>query len=494
MSCLLGIDLGTSSVKTMLLNVTTRNSVVTHQNYDVSVPKIMWAEQEPEMWWTKLCLSLKELREKNLSEFDRIEAVGFSGQMHGIVLLDSCGKVLRSAVIWLDQRAQEEVSDIQKKIVELGLADNAENHVSTGFAFSSLVWIKKHEPEIFKNIAVVLSPKDYLRFRLTGKYGTDFSDASATGMFDVAKKTWLWELIDAFEIPRKIFPTCHESTDVAGVIAKSVAREFQIKNDVAVVYGSGDQMAQSIGNGVVFEGVAISNIGTGGQIATFSQKNIFDKKFRTHTFCHAVKNAYTIYGATLCSGLSLKWASKLLGISDYGEIDKMAESVSPGSEGLIYLPYLSGERTPILNPLAKGTFFGLSLKHENAHLLRAVMEGVTFSLKDCINVLDEMGISTTNIIASGGGARSDVWLQMQADIFERTVKVCAEKEQACLGACIVAGVGTGIFENFQTACRELVSFENKIYTPNENNFNAYRKNFSHYKKLYVCTAELMAEM
>ena len=261
---------------------------------------------------------------------------------------------------------------------------------------------------------------------------------------------------------------------------------------IPVIYGSGDQPAQAIGNGCVKEGLIISNIGTGGQISAYSKKNTYDEKLRTHTFCHALDHAYSIFGATLCSGMSFNWLkNKILRTEDYHTMSSMAAEISPGSEGLIYLPYLSGERTPHMNENAKGMFFGLKLGHDHRHFTRAVMEGVTFSLKDSLRILAEIGISGDRIIASGGGASSPVWLQIQADVFEMEVGVSCVKEQACLGACIMAGVGAGIFKSVQQACDQYVEFEDKVYKPNEEHVSLYRENYAVYQKLYERTKDLM---
>lgn len=490
----MGIDVGTSSIKAMLLDAATGDSVVEAQGYDVDIPQPDWAEQNPETWWEKLLVVLDTLKSRAPEKYNAVGGIGFCGQMHGITMLDKDGNVLRPSIVWLDQRTKAEVEIISQKMRGMGLESRSENPVSAGFALPSLLWLKNHEPENFAKISAILMPKDFIRYKMTGKIGADFSDASATGAFDVSQKTWLWDLIDAFDIPREIFPECHNATEIAGNVRSDVAKRLGLNEKIAVVYGSADQPSQSLGNGILSDGLTVANIGTGGQVAACTGKNRFDKKLRTHTFCHALKDTYTIYGATLCSGMSLKWASRIFGKTDYKVIDAEASKIAPGSEGLLYLPYLSGERTPILDPFAKGMFFGMKLGHGRSHFFRSVMEGVTFSLKDSLDILHEMGIFSDVIVASGGGSHSSLWLQIQADILESKIKVCTVKEQACLGACIMAGIGAGFWNSAEEACKQLVTFDEKIYEPCHENFEIYRKMFDVYKKLYYNTKELMRDL
>lgn len=492
MKVILGIDIGTSSVKAMLLDAEKGVIAVHAKSYEVDIPQTGFAQQNPQMWWDALLEVFQQLKAETPDAYRNIKGIGFSGQMHGLVLVDKEGEVLRPAIIWLDQRSQKQMREIEEVLNQEQMGELLRNRISCGFAFPSLLWVKEEEPDLFARTAAVLCPKDYLRLKITGKSGAEVVDASSTGMFATAKRDWAWDLLEQFDLPKEIFPDAAESGDIAGYVTEEAARETGLPAGIPVIYGAGDQPAQSIGNGVTKEGKLISNIGTGGQISAFSKTPVYDKQLRTNTFCHAVKEAYTIFGATLCAGMSMNWAkNKVLCVDNYEQVKAWAGSVNPGSDGLIYLPYLSGERTPHLNPKAKGMFFGMTLGHENGHFLRAVMEGVTYSLKDCLLLLKQMGVDAPMIIASGGGAASPLWLQIQADILDREVCVCNEKEQACLGACILAGTSIGIFQSLEEGCERFVKMNEKIYVPNPVNREIYEERFGVYRELYERTKDLM---
>lgn len=492
MGTLLGIDIGTSSLKMMLLDEDKGVIATEAKKYDVEIPSADCAEQNPHSWWkaaVELCCRLKK---EHGGPFSRIEGIGLSGQMHGLVTVDICGNVLRPAIIWLDQRSCGEVEEINSRISPEERSRILHNRIYPGFAFPSLLWMKKNEPDLYSRIHKIMQPKDYIRFKLTGRYGTDVSDASATAMFDVGKRQWAWELIDRFQLPRDIFPHCGESTEIAGRVAPESAASCGLKAGIPVIYGCGDQMAQSIGNGVSGEGQIVSNIGTGGQISAYSAKDVYDTELRTHTFCHGLNQAYTVFGATLSCGLSLKWlVTNILSVGSFEQCNELASQAPPGSDGILYLPYLSGERTPVMNARAKGVLYGLKLEHDKRHVIRSVMEGIIFSLKDSLVLLEQMGIRSDQIIASGGGAVSGLLLQMQADIFEKEIRVCNVKEQACLGACILAGLGTGLFGDIETAGKKFITFKEYVYKPEGSNRQVYRKNYERYHDLYENTKGMM---
>lgn len=492
MAVILGIDIGTSSIKAMMLDSDQGSIAVRAKEYRVDIVKPDYAEQNPEMWWRSLTEVLHELKMAYPKEYEAISAVGYSGQMHGLVLVDQNGTPVRPAILWLDQRAKEQLREIEGKMTEEEMGTVFCNRVSAGFAFPSLLWVKEREPQVFAKASYLLSVKDYIRFKMTAEIGAEAVDASSMTLFDTGKRDWAWDVIERFGLPRYLFPKAAESSDIAGAISRQCSVETGLREGVLVIYGMGDHMAQSIGNGVIHAGTLISNIGTGGQISAFSENLVYDKKLRTNTFCHAVKHAYAIFGATLCSGMSLTWIRKnLLHMEDYNEVNLAAEKAASGSDGLIYLPYLSGERTPHMNPGAKGMFFGMTLAHDRRHFLRAVMEGVVFSLKDCLKVLQEQGVDAQIVIASGGGAASDVWLQIQADILQKPVQACAVREQACLGSCILAGVGTGIFKSIEEGCEKFVVMKDKIYIPAPENKVIYEENYRIFNELYEKTKELM---
>ena len=485
MRVILGIDLGTSSVKAMLLDVENGVVGVKAKDYGVDILHPGWAQQNPEMWWKSLVEVLGWLREHYREAFEAVCAVGYSGQMHGLVLTGADGRPVRPAIIWLDQRAGRQLEEISAALTEEEMGRTFCNRVSSGFAFPSLLWVKEQEPDVFARAEHVLSPKDYLRYRMTGAIGAEVVDASSTTMFDTAKRDWAWDILEGFGLPARLFPKVKESADIAGTISPACAAQTGLLAGIPVIYGSGDQPAQSIGNGVIKSGQIISNIGTGGQISAFAATPVYDKKLRTNTFCHAVRGGYTIFGATLCSGMSLNWAkNKVFHVDSYEEVNVLVSSVPPGAEGLIYLPYLSGERTPHMDPNAKGVFFGMTLGQERGHFLRAVMEGVVYSLKDCLGIIQELGIDAPEIIASGGATASPQWLRIQADILGKPVRANRVKEQACLGSCLLAAVGTGILPSLEDACKRFVSMDERIYFPDKNNADVYQKGYEKYRKLY----------
>ena len=482
---LLGIDVGTSSIKGMLMEENGRILAISARNYDVSFPKPNYAEQDPRMWWVRLCQVMGELQRKCPRMKEDLQGIGLSGQMHGLVAIDKEGIPVRPAIIWMDQRATKELEEIKEKIPFSRQGEIFHNQVFNGFALPSLLWMKREEPDLYERIDKIFQPKDYIRYCMTGEVGTEESDASAALLMDVGKREWAWDVLEILGIRREILPPLGHSWEVAGRVTEKAAKELGIRAGIPVVYGAGDQQAQSIGNGAVREGLLISNIGTGAQVSCYSKKDWYDTKLRTHTFCHGIPDGYTIYGAMLSGGMSLKWLKN--NILNVG----MAGETAPGSDGVIFLPYLSGERTPLMNPGAKGMFFGLSIEQDRRHLARAVMEGVTYALKSSLDILQSMGIDAKRILASGGAAQSPVWLQIQADILGKEVQVCNVKEQACLGACMLAGVGCGVYGDIGQACENLVSYEEKIYLPNQENQSLYREQYVKFQGLYENTKEFL---
>lgn len=489
---LLGIDVGTSSIKAMLMEENGNIIGTEAQGYDVEIPHSGWAEQNPRVWWRGLCDILQSMRAAYPNEMDSLKGIGLSGQMHGLAAVDVNGNPVRPAILWMDQRATGELKEIDGKIPRHMQAQIFHNRIFNGFALPSLLWIKNREPGNFEKIYKVFQPKDYIRYCLTGEMGTEVSDASASLMMDIGKRKWAEESLKSLGIPLDILPVPGESAEIAGYVNRTASRETGIRAGIPVVYGAGDQQAQSIGNGAVREGAVISNIGTGAQISAYAASDLYDPCLRTHTFCHGIPGGYTIYGAMLSGGLSLKWLKEqILHEENFAVLSSRAASVMPGSGGMIFLPYLAGERTPLMNPKARGVFFGLSLEHTEAHMARAVMEGVTYALKDSMEILKDMGISSERILASGGACSSPVWLQIQADILGEQVQVCTTKEQACLGACILAGTGVGIYDSIHQACEKLVRFEERVYEPRREFEQMYLEGYKRFHGIYEGTKKYM---
>ncbi|MCX8171100.1 MAG: xylulokinase [Candidatus Bathyarchaeota archaeon] len=492
---LMGIDVGTSSTKVLIIDYLGRTIAKSSVEYPIESPLEGYAEQNPEAWWTATKISVKRALEGAGIRGDDISAVGFSGQMHGTVLLGRDGKPLRDAIIWLDKRSINECNEIYESIGKEKTLSIVSNPVMPGFTGPTLLWIKKNEPHIFNKIFKVLLPKDYVRFRLTGSLNTDFSDASATLLFDVGRREWSDHIINGLSFPRDVFPDVLESKEIAGEVKADSSEETGLSAGTPVVTGGGDSQVGAMGCSVIEPGLISSNIGTGGQIFAAIDEFRFDPKYRVHTFCHVVPKKWCLQGAILSAGLSLRWfkdnfaqaesiTSSLCGIDPYDLLSREAELSEPGCSGLVFLPYLSGERSPHMDPSARGGFFGLTLNHRRHHFIRAIMEGVVFALRDCIEVFKELGVSVEGIIARGGGAKSDLWLQIQADIFNSRVLKVGVEEDPAFGAALLAGIGVGVYRDFKEACEKTIKFT-AVKHPNEERAKIYDRIYTRiYRNLY----------
>lgn len=492
MSVLIGVDLGTSCVKIEALDAASKKFSIARNFYQINIPEIGYAEQNPADWWQATVDGVKQvISELAVDDVESVKGIGFSGQMHGMVLLDQDLQLIRPAIIWCDQRSQKQVQSILQTIGEEKFKRITLNPLNTGFLLASLLWVKENEPEQYRKIHKVLLPKDYLRFKLTGEIGTDFSDASASLAFDVQKGTWSELILEAIGIDKAIFPPVRNSFEVAGTLTAAAAAETGLGTSTIVAFGGGDQQMQALGNGLIAPGMASATIGTGGQIFTPVKSPVFDPKFRLHTFCNSFANSWCMMGASLSAGLSLKWLSENIfeGI-DFKQFDDEAEKIAAGSDGVIFLPYLVGERTPHMDPNAKAMFFGLTLKHTRANMIRAVLEGVVFSLKESLDIMGQNGIVIDRVIASGGGAKSKLWKQIQADIFNTDIYTTNVSEQACTGAIITAGVAASVFASPEEAVAQLVDFSPEVVRPIASNVETYRQNYEIYKNLYQSNKHL----
>ena len=496
----IGIDLGTSGTKTVLFDTMGKVIASKTVEYPMYQPQNGWAEQEPLDWWNATVTGIKGV----IAGIDpsEIVSIGLSGQMHGLVMLDENNKVLRKSIIWCDQRTTKECEEIESKIGKARLIEITANPALTGFTASKILWVRNNEPEIWEKCAHILLPKDYVRFMLTNEYATEVSDASGMQLLDVKNRCWSKEVLEKLEIPEAMLGKMYESPEVTGHITKEIAELTGLKEGTIVVGGAGDNAAAAVGMGVVENGKAFTTIGTSGVVFMHTDEPLIDSKGRVHTFCCAVPGKWHVMGVTQGAGLSLKWfrdnfceeiklRAEKEGVDPYYIMDKMAEESPIGAERLLFLPYLMGERTPHLDADCRGVFFGISGMHQKKDFIRAVMEGVTYSLKDCMLILNELGVDAPLVIASGGGAASDLWLQIQADILNKDVCVCNEKEQACLGACILAGEAVGIFSSLEEGGDRFVQMNDKIYVPNPANRAVYDERFATYQELYQRTKDLM---
>jgi len=495
MDYLMGIDIGTSGLKTIIMSEEGQIIASAFEGYGVEHPKPRHAEQNPETWWRACAKTTREALDKSGINRDEIACIGFSGQMHSAVALDKHGDVIRPAIIWCDQRSSAQVDRLYHNISKKRFGEITLNPAFPGFTIMSLMWMKENEPRNYERVRTVLLPKDYIRYKLTGEFGTDIIDASGTMCFDPVAFKWSDEVLSAAGIDKNIFPKVSNPYSPAGKITKKASLETGLKAGTSVVTGGGDQPMQAVGNGIISTGTVSSTIGTGGQIYTPVETPIYDEKLRTHTFCSAISGKWNLIGGTLSAGLSLKWLKEsVLDCKSFAELDEGAANVPAGSNGLIFLPYLAGERTPHMDALARGMFFGLTLQHTGFSMARAVMEGVAFSLKDSLEIFGELGIKTNKIIASGGGAKSRLWKKIQADVFGREIYTSKTDEQACTGAAIMAAVGCGMYASIEEACQKIVTFDEEIIEPDMANAAKYQDAYGIYKKLYEKNADLFKNM
>lgn len=488
----LGIDLGTSSVKSLLMDIDGNMIGVAQRGYDIIKPEQTWAQQDMQSLWSAVCETLREITGKYAGCMKELDGISFSGQMHGLVPLGRDGVPVREAIIWADQRSTDAIREIYGIIPEEEYRNVTLNLISTGFLISSLIWMRRHEPANFEKTAHVLLPKDYIRFRMTGELCTDLSDAASTLVFDTVHMDWAWELIDRLGLDRSLFVPCLEACAPAGRITADCAAQTGLPEGTRVICGGGDTIVQAIGNGVTRPGTMISNIGTSSQIVTIADEPLYDRSFRTNTFNYAKKGQWLIMGANLSGGVSLKWLkNNVIGAEDYEVMDELALKAEPGSGGLLFLPYLSGERTPWNDPDARGIYFGLSLKHAQPELVRSTMEGIIFNQKSSLEIFSEMGISCDQVIASGGGARGPVFRQLEADMFDCEVRTNSINEQGCIGAAIIAAVGCGSFDDYAQACSHIVHLSDEVVEPDPKRHLFYEERYSVFKELYPVTRDLM---
>lgn len=494
MRYLLGLDIGTSGTKTALFDEDGKTIQTATYGYELFQPQVGWAEQDPEDWWKACVKGIKDVIEKSGVQASDIKGIGLSGQMHGLVLVDKNHNVIRNSIIWCDQRTEKECDYMTKVIGEKRLIKITGNPALTGFTLSKLLWVRNNEPNNFEKIYKVLLPKDYIRFKLTDVFATEVSDASGMQMLDINTRNWSEELLDDLNIDKNILPNVYESVVVSGHVTEAAAKLTKLQVNTPVVGGAGDQAAGAIGNGIVSEGIISTVIGTSGVVFAATDTPRFDEKGRVHTLCHAVPNKWHIMGVTQGAGLSLNWFKRTFCAKEVEESDKTkvniydiltkkASKSKPGSNGIIYLPYLMGERTPHIDPNVKGAFLGVSLINNHDDFVRSILEGVSFSLKNCLDIIEGMNVNISEIRVSGGGAESDVWRQILADIFQHSLTTVKASEGGALGVAILAGVGAGIYESVEDACNRIVKGKEKV-NPNTDLKDLYSKIYETYNSAY----------
>lgn len=455
MAYLLGLDVGTSGAKAVLIADDGRVSASATAEYPVSTPQPLWSEQDPADWWRGSRAALQQVITESGVSRTKIVGLGLTGQMHGAVFLDEQDQVIRPAMLWNDGRTGAQCDEITKRVGAARLIEIAGNPALTGFQAPKLLWLREHEGDHYARVRHVLLPKDYIRLLLTGEYATDASDAAGTLLLDLKQRDWSAEVLEALDVDRAWLPRVYEGPEVTGHLRAEIAAELKLPTGLPVVAGGGDNAAAAIGTGIIRDGVISSSIGTSGVLFAHSDTIRLDEQGRLHTFCHAVPGAYHLMAVTLSAGGAFQWLRNTLRVLapelGYDQLVTLAAQTPPGAEGLIFLPYLSGERTPHRDPLARGAFVGLTVRHTLGHMARAVMEGVVFSLRDGLEIMRELGLTIREVRVIGGGARSLLWRQMQADIFGQPVTTMHAEEGPAFGAALLAGVGAGVYGDVQAA-------------------------------------------
>ncbi|MCS7125907.1 MAG: xylulokinase [Aigarchaeota archaeon] len=490
----LGVDVGTTGCKVVAIDELGNLLDSETVEYPIYTPRPGWTEQNPEDWWNAAKEAIKRITSRKRVSPELIQGVGLTGQMHGLVIIDSEDKVIRPAILWNDQRTFKEAEFFNDKFGLESVIKITGSIVQTGFTAPKLLWVKNNEPDNFEKIKKFMLPKDYVGFKLTGDIYTDVNDASGTSFFNVEKRRWAEDLITELEFSLKIFPEVLESNDVRGVVKREVAEKLGLKPDVVVVAGAGDQGAAGIGAGAVKEEIISVNLGTSGVVFTSSDKYRYDLKGRLHAFCHASPSKWHLMGVMLSAGGSLRWfrdnlchLEKIMGNliyeDPYNIIVREAINIPAGSEGLIFLPYLSGERTPHADPYARGVFFGLSLKHGKGHMVRSILEGVAYGLMNSLELMYEMGIRFNEVRLVGGGSRSLLWRKIVTDVFGLRTYLLKVDEGSSYGAAILAAVGVGAYKNVEDAVNTIIKTVEPI-DPNLDDHEKYMKYYKLYGRLY----------
>jgi xylulokinase len=472
-------------------------SSATEEHVPFASPQIGWAEQHPEDWWRACCVAVPKAIAKAGLGADDIACVGFSGQMHGAVMLDQNGRVVRPALIWCDVRTEAQCRELTEKIGAEQLIQATCNPALANFTLTKFLWVRENEPENWNRVCSVMLPKDYVRFRLTGERAIDMADASGTLLLDVAHRRWSQIMLDAAGMDERLLPQLFESPDVCGKISADGAAACGLRQGTPVVAGAGDQAAGAVGMGIVAPGAVSATIGTSGVVFAATDRPALEPKGSLHTFCHAIPGRWHVMGVTQAAGLSLRWFRDQFGAGaddgrdPYEHLSEEAATVAPGCQGLLWTPYLMGERTPHLDPQARGALVGLTASHTRAHVIRAILEGVAFSLRDTFTLFDEMKVAVTRIRLGGGGARSALWRQIQADVYGHDVEIVEAEEGAAYGAGILAGVGAGIWKSVDEACAAVIRVA-KTVSSQPQSVQVMNASYAAYRRVYPATRSIFA--
>ncbi len=494
---LLGIDVSTTATKALLIDEGGKVVAVAATEYPFETPRPLWSEQDSVLFWNGAVQSIRKVLEQSQINPAHVAAVGLTGQMHGLTLLDAHGEPLRPCILWNDQRTASQCAAITQRVGAARVLQLTGNPVLTGFTAPKILWVHDNEPEVYRWVAHILLPKDYARYKLTGEFLSDVSDASGTALFDVGKRQWSDEMVRALDVPRAWLPEVTESPVASAKISADAARATGLIAGTPVVGGGSDQAAQAVGTGVVREGITSVTLGTSGVVFAQSDTYRVEPQGRLHAFCHAVPGKWHLMGVMLSAAGSFRWYRDALGEHEkeiaartnqdaYDLLTAGAADAPPGCEGLLFLPYLTGERTPYPNPNARGVFFGLTVRHTKAHLTRAVLEGVSFGLRDSLELMRALGMPIRQVRASGGGARSALWRQILADVFSSELATVNVTEGAAYGAALLAGVGAGVYPDVASACDAVIKITGS--TAPSSATSAYSKYYDRYRALYPALA------
>ena len=495
MTYFIGIDTSTTSSKALIIDEKGKVITVASAPHTLQTPKPLWSEQDPKEWWVAVSSSIKSALEKSGIKNDEVAAVGMTGQMHGLVLMDDDGNVLRPAILWNDQRTQSQCDEIHEIVGKEKFINITGNVALTGFTAPKILWVKENEPEIYAKGKHVLLPKDYIRYKLTNEYAMDKAGAAGTVLFDLKARDWSDEILSALDIPRAWMPKTFEGTEITGRVTEEAAALTGLKVGTPVVAGGGDQAAGAVGMGAVEPGVVSLTVGTSGVVFATTPSALIEPNGRLHAFCHANPGMWHFMGVMLSAAGSLQWYHDTLTPSmSFDEITKEAETVPAGSEGLQFLPYLSGERTPYPDPMARGAFIGLTLRHTRGHMTRAVLEGVAFGLKDSFTLIQNAGLGEiTQVRASGGGTKSALWRKIFASVLNAELVTVNTTEGGAYGAALLAGVGAGAWKDTASACNECIKITGSTL-PDAEQVAVYQKAYPIYQELYPILKSSFAKM
>ena len=489
----LGIDIGTGSTRALLVDGRGRVCAgFTAPHEDMKMLRPLWAEQRPANWWDAAVTAIKGVLAQAGVPGSAVKAVGLSGQMHGLVILDEKGAVIRDSLIWCDQRSQAQVDWVNAKIGRENVLKYTANPVLTGFTLPKLLWVRDNEPANYEKVRKVLLPKDYVRYKLTGEFATEVSDASGTSLFDVVKRQWSWEMVEGVGLDRSLMPKCYESVETTGVISAETAALTGLAAGTPVVGGGGDQASSAVGNGIVDEGAVSCTLGTSGVVFAHMEKVAYDPAGRVHTFCHAVRGKWHVMGVTQGAGLSLQWfRNQLAPGTPYDTLTAEAAHSPAGAQGLFWLPYLMGERTPHLDATARAAWVGLTASHKRADLVRSVIEGVCYSQRDCLDIIEELGVAVNVVRASGGGAKSAFWRGLLANILNKRVVTLETQEGSAYGAALLAL--SGQYSSVPEMCRVAIR-ETEAVTPDAGQAAFYTRAHRIYQSMYPALKPICAEI